>query len=421
MKILFFASYPTLTIGYSRIANRLTNYLAEQGHTIYYVGISKFENTTIDRYVHPNIHMIDALKEEAKKGSDEKYGVNIICDKIIEYQPDIVFIYNDIIVITRILNNFNDRNMEKNFNLIIYFDLVYPYEKKYLIDHVNRHADLLLVFSDCWKENLIQMKIEPEKIKVLPHGFDSEMFFHVNQNEARKHFNFNPEDFIVLNTNRNAYRKQIDKTIDAFIQFLKIKNCDKRIKLFLNLDMGDKVDPHYGCNIFNQIEISCLKYNVDHSEVINHHIFRNSNEHYSDEMLNYLYNACDVGINTCIGEGFGLCNLEHGGLGKPQIMSGVGALVDIFKSDYSTLIEPIEEYYISNVNDFHGGYAKICLTSDFVEAMIRYFDDKELAKSHGEKSSKIILEKYNWDNILKEFNNIITEAGKKMEIKVSVT
>ena len=37
MKILFYASYPTLTIGYSRIANVLTNYLAEQGHDIYYV------------------------------------------------------------------------------------------------------------------------------------------------------------------------------------------------------------------------------------------------------------------------------------------------------------------------------------------------------------------------------------------------
>ena len=76
-------------------------------------------------------------------------------------------------------------------------------------------------------------------------------------------------------------------------------------------------------------------------------------------------------------------------------------------------------YYISNINDFHGGYAKICLTSHFVEGMIQYFDDKELAKSHGEKSSKIISEKYNWDNILNELNNIIIEAG--MKIKVSVT
>jgi len=68
MKILFYATYPTIGTGYSRIGNILSNYLSEQKHEVYYFGISNFKNSTIiNRYVHPNIKVIDALYEEEKK------------------------------------------------------------------------------------------------------------------------------------------------------------------------------------------------------------------------------------------------------------------------------------------------------------------------------------------------------------------
>jgi glycosyltransferase involved in cell wall biosynthesis len=411
MKILFFASYPTLAIGYSRIANVLTNYLAEQGHDIYYVGISNFEKSPIPRHIHPNIHLIDALVEEQKNGSNELYGVNVICDYVISVKPDIVFIYNDIIVISRILNNFKDRKVPKTFGLYIYLDLVYSYEKIKLVKHVDSYADLIIVFSDYWKDNLIEMNINPDKIKILPHGFDSDKFFYVEKSEARKSFNINPEDFVILNTNRNSYRKNIDKTIDAFIQFLKVKGLDKNIKLFLNMDTNEN-NSNNSYNIHNQLEVACIKYRLDYNYVSDNHIFINgSNKSYSDEMLNYLYNACDVGINTCIGEGFGLCNLEHGGIGKPQIVSGVGALRDIFSDDYATIIEPVGEYYIPNSVDYHGGYGKICSTDDFTNAMIKYYDNRDLVKSHGEKALRIITTKYNWNTILSYLNDIINGYG----------
>ena len=215
MKILFFASYPNIGIGYSRIANIISNYLAEKGHEIYYVGISNFKTNICDRYIHPNIILIDALEEEKKKGNNELYGVNVICDTIIKINPDIVFIYNDIIVINRILNNFINHNIIKNFKLYIYLDLVYKYEKINLINNVNNYADMIFVFSECWKKNLIEMGIPDNKIDILYHGFDDKIFFPVEKNIARQHFNFKDDDFIILNTNRNNYRKCIDKTIDA--------------------------------------------------------------------------------------------------------------------------------------------------------------------------------------------------------------
>ena len=410
MKILFFASYPNLPIGYSRIGNIISNHMAEQEHEVYYFGISNFKNNVFDRYIHPSIVLIDVLEEEKKIGTDELYGVNCICNFINSIQPDLLFLYNDIIVISRIFNNLIEKKITKNFKICTYLDLVYPYEKLELINYINDFSDLIIVFSDYWKDNLIQMKINPEKIVILPHGFDNIKFFDIDKLEARKYFNFDPEDFIILNSNRNSYRKNIELTIDAFIYFLKLKNMNKKIKLFLNMNI-DNMNSNNSCDIFNQIQIACLKYDLNFENIITNNIFINSSEiNYSDKILNYLYNACDIGINTCIGEGFGLCNLEHGGLGRPQIISGVGGLIDIFKPEYSIIVEPIGEYYISNNLDFHGGYAKICSVNDFVNGLITYYENPELIKIHGETLKKNILERYNWDNILLKLDNILLKV-----------
>jgi glycosyltransferase involved in cell wall biosynthesis len=405
MKILFFASYPDIGIGYSRIANILSNHLAEKGHEIYYVGISNFNTNKCVRYIHPNITLIDALQEEKNKGTNELYGVNVICDNIIKINPDIVFIYNDAIVISRILNNFIKNNIVKSFKLYIYLDLVYKYEKLDLINHIDKFADIIFVFSEYWKKNLIEMGINENKIDILYHGIDNKTFYPIEKNMARQQFNFKEDDFIILNTNRNSYRKCIDKTIDSFIKFLKIKNMNKNIKLFLNMNLNEGQEQQ-GYDIINLIKISCIKNKVDYNTVIYNNIYKyNNNTTMSDEMLNYLYNACDLGINTCCGEGFGLCNLEHGSLGKPQIISNVGGLSDIFSNEYSTLIDPITEIYVSNLLDFHGGYLEICSTDDYTNGMIKYYENPNLLEKHGNLARKILTEKYNWENILESFSN----------------
>ena len=413
MKILFYATYPTIGTGYSRIGNILSNHLAQQNHDVYYFGISNFKGATvINRYIHPNIKLIDAIQEEQKRGSEELYGVNVIIDAIKDIKPDIVFLYNDIIVISRIFNNFIDSKLNINFKTILYLDLVYDYEKIDLINHINKFSDLILVFSDCWKNNLVKCGINPDKIDILPHGFDDDKFYPIDKIHCRKKFNFQKDDFIILNTNRNSYRKAIDKTIDAFIYFLKLKNCDKRIKLFLNTLCTDS-HLNEGYDIINLIKISCLKNELNFHEIINNHIYKNPTNHnsFSDETLNLLYNASDIGINTCMGEGFGLCNLEHAGIGRPQIISNVGALSDIFTNEYSTLINPVSEIYITNSIDFHGGYLKICNSQDFTNAMIKYFDDKEILFNHGNLARETIINKYKWESILSSLDNFINNVS----------
>ena len=85
------------------------------------------------------------------------------------------------------------------------------------------------------KKNLISIGLPQEKIRILPHGVDTDIFYvkDIDSSTLRQKYGFNPDDFIILNTNRNSYRKAIDITIDAFIKFLKKQLYNSKIKLFL--------------------------------------------------------------------------------------------------------------------------------------------------------------------------------------------
>jgi glycosyltransferase involved in cell wall biosynthesis len=111
-----------------------------------------------------------------------------------------------------------------------------------------------------------------------------------------------------------------------------------------------------------------------------------------------------VGLNTCLGEGFGLCNLEHACIGKPQIVSKVGALADIFTPEYATLIKPKASLYLASMFEDHQGYIHICDSEDFVAALDTYYDDRILASWHGTLARDVLTKKYEWETILAEFN-----------------
>lgn len=50
----------------------------------------------------------------------------------------------------------------------------------------------------------------------------------------------------------------------------------------------------------------------------------------SIEKLNQVYNSVDIGVNTCIGEGWGLVNTEHAATGVAQVVPDHTSLKEIF-------------------------------------------------------------------------------------------
>ena len=63
-----------------------------------------------------------------------------------------------------------------------------------------------------------------------------------------------------------------------------------------------------------------------------------------DAELNLLYNACDAGLNTAMGEGWGLVSFEHAAAGAPQIVPDHSACADLWRGH--ALLVPAPTRYV---------------------------------------------------------------------------
>ena len=132
----------------------------------------------------------------------------------------------------------------------------------------------------------------------------------------------------------------------------------------------------------------------------------------SDRDINILYNACDIGLNTCEGEGFGLCQFEHLAIGCPQVAANIGGFKEFLNNNNSILVEPKWNYYIDNVRDGIGGMAEVSDPNDFADAIWKYYTNPDLIEKHGKTGKKEITENYDWGIMVNILHQIIHKIKK---------
>ena len=131
---------------------------------------------------------------------------------------------------------------------------------------------------------------------VIPHGTNTDVFYPVDKVTARKEvlgqFPELMDSFIVLNANRNQPRKMIDISIEGFALFA--ENKPENVNYYHHaglLDAGWNVAgliKRFG--ISDRIILTGDSPNLQNVPV---------------ERLNLIYNSCDVGLQTSLGEGWG--------------------------------------------------------------------------------------------------------------------
>ena len=364
MKILFLSTHPNQGTGYGRVANKITNFLVEF-YEVVFIAFQNYPGQSIDdRFIDPRIRFVDALKEDPE--SPKGFGDKCIKRCYDEEKPDIVFLYNDLPVCEALV-----KLIEPTCKVVLYLDIVYKWEDIYRYEYLKSKVDMCFVFLNCWKDHLVQdLGWDSKKVHVFKHGVDMDRFTIGDSSQAKQRLGFSSDDFIVLNLNRNSYRKQWCVTIKAFIEFLVMTNYNPRVKLMCGclLKMDD------GYDILQLIDIECMKLKIDPNVVKNNHIYMSSKPlHAPESYINDLYNACDVGVNTCCGEGFGLTTAEHACFGKPQIVSGVPALRETLEG-FAIIIEPRVITTMSRFEN-HGGEIAHFNSSDFATAMYDVFSE----------------------------------------------
>jgi hypothetical protein len=150
-----------------------------------------------------------------------------------------------------------------------------------------------------------------------------------------------------------------------------------------------------------------------------HIILIDNPQQLTDEDLNTLYNAADVGINTTQGAGFELTTFEHGGIGIPQIATLTGGIRDFLDNESGCPITPIIQGYTDMTTDGCNGKYEMCSPEDFADAIEKYYADDELRKYHGQNARTKMLTKYKWEDIGEKLYKTFLKVADRKEILIT--
>lgn len=251
------------------------------------------------------------------------------------------------------------------------------------------------------------------RISVIPHAIDTHRFAPLTttaeglpaaDRSAAKRLFFGADSplvdsFIVLNANKHQPRKRIDLTIEGFARFA--WDTPKNVKLYIHAG-ADWQGPD-------------LRMFAERAGITDRLILSagGGDSAMDDARLNLLYNACDVGINTSGGEGWGLVSFEHAATGAPQIVPRHSACGELWQGA-AILLDPEERFLVRGLG-IEWGFVS---PDDVAGALHQLYHDTELRQSLGMAGYRRATQpQYGWKSITGEWErllqDLVTERSRR--------
>ena len=343
----------------------------------------------------------------ANKFQQAPFGEQRIREIVEKERPDVVFSLNDPWITSAQYNQIKDLHEQKKFKFVGYLTMD-SYNWIGGIDpHINEW-DSLIAFTEFGANEFLKAGIK-RPVTIIPHGLDTSVFYPIDKAEARKKLGLPEDIFIVLNANRNQFRKRQDITISGFSKFA-VGRDDTRLYMHCGLkDQGWELMPLFGREMTKQ--------GLDPNNRI---IMTTNTPHppnVSVEMLNTIYNSADVSVNTCKGGGWELVNFESAACRVAQVVPDHTSTKEIFEG-YGKLIR--NEHI-----DVDPNYAREmpCPSSDHLaEILMELYEDRDLLDATAQACyDRVTSEEFSWDTIAhqfdEEFQGVIEEPETK-EVEV---
>lgn len=240
-------------------------------------------------------------------------------------------------------------------------------------------------------------------LDVLPHGVDTQAFRPLSDSQAearalarRALYPLTPEwqqAFVVLNANRNQVRKRLDLTLQGFARFARDKPADVKLHLHMGLEPEGWHAPALA-----------RRYGIEPRLVLT-----TTSPHLpdlDDAQLNLLYNACDVGLNTASGEGWGLASFEHAATGAPQIVPSHSACRELWDGS-ALLLQPA----FSLVDPQTLIELPLVAPADVAAALERLYQDHDLRTRLGRAAyANATRPEYRWSAIAARWAELFNEV-----------
>lgn len=329
------------------------------------------------------------------------YGENRVCELIESQDFDIVWILNDSWVINRYLQAIKNTVKKAIPKIITYFPVDSTehnpawYENFDIVSQAVTYTNF-----GKWVVGDANPILD---VKIIPHGVDTKIYYKLfpTKAEAKNKF-FEPyadkvgdmsDSFIVLSTQRNQPRKKLDVTMKGFAKFA--SNKPKNVKLYMHCGLTDasiNVDTlanRYG--ILDRLIISSTKPGV---QVV------------PEQRLNEIYNISDVGMNTSMGEGWSLTNMEHAVTGGVQLVANHSALRELY-TGCGMLMSTCGEFMFDNSMTVGR-----LVSSDEVASKLQYLynnvEERERLAQLGYE--KFTSPEYSWEEVSKTWLRLFDEV-----------
>jgi glycosyltransferase involved in cell wall biosynthesis len=407
-RVAIFGTHPKQFNGYSKVVYELIKAMSvEDADTddieLHVFGFQKFYDHPGHRKDVPErVHVYDAWDGEVPKAHG--FGVAQAKAYVERIRPDVCVVFNDMMVLTAVMGELKDASNRAEFKVVAYIDQVYLNQKRHFIDYVNQHADAAIAFTPKWRE-CIQWQGLKVPCYVLPHGFNATSCYPIPRRLTRKFYGVKESDFLILNLNRNQPRKRWDICMQAFAEVV-ARRPEAPIRMVIATELRGSWD------LMELLVRELRKRGLAEADAermaMQRIIVPGHPQQLTDEETNVLLNLADVGINTCDGEGFGLCNFEQAAIGIPQVVPKLGGFLHFFEADETAvMIDPVLSAYADTSRDGVGGEMLLTKPSDYADAILRLYDDPALRDRIGKAGRKSILERFPWSSIARQFRDIV--------------
>jgi glycosyltransferase involved in cell wall biosynthesis len=343
----------------------------------------------------------------ARLGGDV-YGINRLQQLIEVVNPRLVFMVNDVWILGRyapILKKYKD-----SLKTVMYFPVDGEPIDSDFVEQLDG-VDQLVAYNQFGKRVMQQAidevrrespDFKASEIEVIPHGVDTQLFYPYSKKlrtgdinpgrlRAKKALLPNTKDFldsfIVLNANRNQPRKRIEITMQGFALFA--ENKPDNVKLYLHMGAEDM-----GWNLMSLAR----RYDIEGRLIISNASKETPTD--SVKRLNMIYNACEVGINTSLGEGWGLVSFEHAATCAAQVVPRHTACEELWQGA-AEMLEPVFTVTVERVLT----EGRFVSPKGVAEALERLYRDPEYLREMSEAAYlNATRPEYKWKNIARQWD-----------------
>ncbi|MCX6317624.1 MAG: glycosyltransferase [Bacteroidetes bacterium] len=378
-----------LTRVFEELFCRLSQY-----YTIHWLGIA-WRGAVIE---HPHY----TLYPSNLKGGD-MYGAAEAAAMAIEVQASVIWLLNDLYMLRNYRHEWEPLK-QRNIKLIAYL----PLDGDIVYEDIMADAlffDQLVWYNEWASEQASQaiQRFQPGMSGVMEkynafiyHGVDTEFFSSVSVDgqQALKEKLFRVPDVaeavFILNANRYNERKDIETTIAGFVRAS--ASFEKPAYLCLHTP---GIDP---------ARLDALQKKIDATPVAGRILLNPLGTAYiTNELLRDLYRACEIGINTSLGEGWGLISFEHAACGGVQLVPAHSAPAIVWKD--AAIQIPVKQKLWLDTSPFCMYQLNEVLLAEQLSSIVNDAEKRKQLRVGSYEHAR--MEIFDWKTIAQQWKQII--------------